>query len=99
MACDTGSFVRLLSVACLGGLALLCPQPAGAKQAAPEAVVNPAIVPQDRLQEAWWAQRHQAVLEAVHQHPETALLMIGDSITNDFDRSEERRVGKECRSR
>ena len=88
MACDTGSFVRLLSVACLGGLALLCPQPAGAKQAAPEDVVNPAIVPQDRLQEAWWAQRHQAVLEAVHQHPETALLMIGDSITNDFDKAE-----------
>ena len=88
MAFDTGGFVRLFSVACLSGLALLCPQPARAGQAASKALTNPAIVPQDRLQESWWAQRHQAVLEAVHQHPETALLMIGDSITNDFDKAE-----------
>ena len=88
MACDTGSFVRLLSVACLGGFVLLCPLSARAGQTTSKGEVNPAIVPQDRLQETWWAQRHQAVLEAVHQHPETALLMIGDSITNDFDKAE-----------
>jgi lysophospholipase L1-like esterase len=88
MACDTGHFVRLLWVACLGGLMLLYPLSGRAGQPATKTVVNPAIVPQDRLQEVWWAQRHQAVLEAVHQHPETALLMIGDSITNDFDKDE-----------
>lgn len=50
--------------------------------------VNPAIVPQGRLKEDWWAKRHSALVQAAREHPETELLMIGDSITNDFDKAE-----------
>ncbi len=48
---------------------------------------NPAVVPVDRLSTGWWAERHRAVLEAVHNHPETDLLLIGDSITNNYDKA------------
>ncbi len=48
---------------------------------------NPAIVPADRLNEPWWAARHKAVLDAIHAHPDTDLLMIGDSITNNYDKA------------
>jgi len=48
---------------------------------------NPAIVPTDRLSESWWSDRHKAVLQAVQTHPDTELLMIGDSITNNYDKS------------
>lgn len=48
--------------------------------------VNPAIVATERLNESWWAARHSAVLEAVHSHPDTQLLLIGDSITNNYDK-------------
>jgi len=47
---------------------------------------NPAITATDRLKEGWWAERHQAVLAAVRAHPDTQLLMIGDSITNNYDK-------------
>ena len=54
-----------------------------------EAMGAPAAVlaPVDRLQESWWAERHQAILEQVKQHPETQLLLIGDSITNNYDKA------------
>ena len=48
---------------------------------------NPAIVPADRLAESWWADRHRAVLETVRSHQDAQLLMIGDSITNNYDKS------------
>jgi lysophospholipase L1-like esterase len=48
---------------------------------------NPATVPADRLSEPWWAGRHKAVLEAVQNHPDTQLLLIGDSITNNYDKT------------
>ena len=51
------------------------------------AQTNPAILPADRLNEPWWAERHKAVLEAIHSHPDTQLLLIGDSITNNYDKS------------
>lgn len=47
----------------------------------------PSIVPTDRLQEAWWAQRHAQVLEQVKQHADTLLLLIGDSITQNYEKS------------
>jgi lysophospholipase L1-like esterase len=50
---------------------------------------NPAIVPADRLGEAWWAERHSAVLAAVQAHPDTRLLLIGDSITNNYNKEKE----------
>jgi lysophospholipase L1-like esterase len=48
--------------------------------------VNPAIVATERLNESWWAARHKTVLEAVRSHPDTQLLLIGDSITNNYDK-------------
>ena len=50
-------------------------------------IVNPAVVPTDRLHESWWAERHTAVLAAVRAHPDTQLLLIGDSITNNYDKA------------
>lgn len=47
-------------------------------------IPNPAVVPTDRLHEDWWAKRHQETLDAVKQHPDTQLLMIGDSITHNY---------------
>lgn len=41
-------------------------------------------VPADRLDEAWWAQRHRDVLEQVRAHPDAPLLLIGDSITQNY---------------
>jgi hypothetical protein len=51
------------------------------------AAKNPAIVPADRLGEPWWAERHKAVLKAARSHPDSQLLLIGDSITNNYDKS------------
>ena len=48
---------------------------------------NPAVIPTDRLSESWWAGRHKAVLEAVKAHPDTPLLLLGDSITNNYDKA------------
>ncbi len=48
---------------------------------------NPAVVPADRLNEPWWAERHKAVLDAIQAHPDTQLLLIGDSITNNYDKA------------
>ena len=47
---------------------------------------NPAIVPTDRMDEPWWAARHKSILEEIHNQPDTQLLMIGDSITNNYDK-------------
>jgi len=66
---------------CLGLLVLLSPAALWAQ------TPNPAIVPADRLKEAWWAERHQAVLDALRAQPGTQLLLIGDSITNNYDKA------------
>jgi lysophospholipase L1-like esterase len=63
----------LMSVACM------CVSGSG------QGIVPPA--PQDRLKETWWADRHNAVLAQGKQHPDTQLLLIGDSITNNYDKS------------
>lgn len=52
-----------------------------------QAAASPAVVPTDRLNEPWWAERHQQVLAEVKAHPDAQLLMIGDSITNNYDKS------------
>jgi len=51
------------------------------------AQVHPAAVPTDRLNEKWWAERHAQILEEVKAHPDAQLLLIGDSITNNYDKS------------
>ncbi len=48
---------------------------------------NPAIVPTERLNEPWWAARHEAVLQAVREHADAQLVLIGDSITNNYDKA------------
>jgi lysophospholipase L1-like esterase len=61
--------------------------PAAISQTPPGSALNPAIIPTDRLNEDWWKTRHDAVLEAVKSQPDTDLLMIGDSITNNYDKA------------
>jgi lysophospholipase L1-like esterase len=48
---------------------------------------NPAIVPTNRLSEPWWAERHAAVLKQIHDNHDVQLLLIGDSITNNYDKA------------
>ena len=50
--------------------------------------LNPAAVPADRMNERWWADRHNEVLEQIHMHPDTSLVLIGDSITNNYDKAD-----------
>jgi lysophospholipase L1-like esterase len=49
--------------------------------------VHPAAAPADRLDEPWWADRHKALIEAAKAQPDTQLLLIGDSITNNYDKA------------
>jgi len=53
-----------------------------------QAAATPAIVAADRMGEPWWAERHKAVLQAVQSHSDTQLLLIGDSITNNYDKAQ-----------
>src|SRR5262249_62377864 len=48
---------------------------------------NPAVIPTDLSSQPWWAARHKAVVEAAQSHPDTQLLLIGDSITNNYDKA------------
>lgn len=48
---------------------------------------NPASIPTDRNGEQWWATRHEALLERVRTHPDTQLLLIGDSITQNYEKT------------
>lgn len=54
---------------------------------AAQAPIHPAATPADRLSESWWADRHKAILEAVKTQPDAQLLLIGDSITNNYDKA------------
>ena len=67
-------------------LALAPASPAFARETASQGT-NPGAVPADRLNESWWAERHKAVVEAARIHPDTQLLLIGDSITNNYDKA------------
>ena len=54
------------------------------KRAAP--APDPAA-PVDRLTEGWWAKRHQAILAALPGHRDAEIVLIGDSITNNYDKA------------
>ena len=58
-----------------------------ASTAAAQFTLNPATVPADRLNEPWWAERHKAILDQIRSHPDTSLVLIGDSITNNYDKA------------
>jgi lysophospholipase L1-like esterase len=45
-------------------------------------------VPKARLKEDWWVQRHQSVLAQLRQRPDTQLILIGDSITHNYDKAD-----------
>lgn len=49
---------------------------------------DPAVVPTDRLSVGWWAERHKAIVDGLASHADTQLLLIGDSITNNYDKAE-----------
>jgi lysophospholipase L1-like esterase len=78
--------------------AVLCSLPlaavgqAAGGQAPASAVVtggqDPAVVPTDRLSVGWWAARHKEIVADVASHPDAQLLLIGDSITNNYDKTE-----------
>ena len=51
------------------------------------AQANIAAIPKDRLNETWWAQRHQVILAEVKQHPDAPLLLLGDSITQNYEKA------------
>lgn len=55
--------------------------------ASAQSALNPAVVPADRMNEKWWADRHNAILEHIHIHLDTSLVLIGDSITNNYDKA------------
>ena len=57
-------------------------------QQPPPADVTPAITPTDRLDLPWWATRHNAIVAAVRAHTQCDLLLIGDSITQNYDKAD-----------
>jgi lysophospholipase L1-like esterase len=71
------------------GLSVACAQSPAASQSAP--VITPeiatAVTPTDRLDIPWWAQRHNAIVDAVRAHTDAQLLLIGDSIIQNYDKA------------
>ncbi len=55
---------------------------------APAAGLGSAIMPADRMSVDWWAARHRAILADLPKHSDAQLLLVGDSITNNYDKSE-----------
>ena len=75
---------RLLAASlllCLGGGAAARAQPPDGQ------VPNPATTPTDRLREAWWARRHADIVERIQANPNAGLLLLGDSITQNYEKS------------
>jgi lysophospholipase L1-like esterase len=60
----------------------------GPATAASSDTTNPAIMPADRLSVDWWAARHKAILADLPSHADSQLLLIGDSILNNYDKAE-----------
>ena len=90
------SLLHLRTAALMGALAIH-PAPSGAQvsastdatsKARDSATQDPAIVPTGRLAERWWAARHQRILAQLADHPDAQLLLIGDSITNNYDKAD-----------
>ena len=46
-----------------------------------------AITPTSRLDLPWWAERHNAIVTAVRAHTDAQLLLIGDSITQNYEKA------------
>ncbi|MDE1175912.1 MAG: GDSL-type esterase/lipase family protein [Edaphobacter sp.] len=65
---------------------LLLPLPLAAQQPTMQQLL-PAIAPRPRLDEPWWAERHQHILDQLARRPDIRLLLIGDSITQNYEKS------------
>ena len=72
------SFLRIALVL---GLAGLSPVATIAQRS------DPAVTPADRSSEGWWGDRHKAILATIATHPDPQVLLIGDSITNNYDKA------------
>ncbi len=68
--------------------AALCLVSAARAQAPSTATAIPAIVPTDRLAVDWWAARHKAILAELPKHSDAQLLLVGDSITSNYDKAD-----------
>jgi lysophospholipase L1-like esterase len=83
-----GLFLIVRGWAACVALLAVPPSLAAARQSLAADAPNSAVAPEARLSEPWWAARHQAVLAMVADRPDTQLLMIGDSITQNYERSD-----------
>lgn len=47
-----------------------------------------STAPTDRLNEPWWAKRHAAILEKVEAEKDAELILLGDSITQNYEKAD-----------
>lgn len=69
----------------LGLLVLLLFAFTHAQQASNDLTV--ATLPTSRLNEPWWAERHNTIVDYVRKHPDIQLLFMGASIIQNFEKS------------
>jgi lysophospholipase L1-like esterase len=58
-----------------------------ARTGKPQGPVWDGTTPSDRMGEDWWAQKHAAVLARIKANPDVDLIMVGDSITQNYEKS------------
>lgn len=69
-------------------ISLLVASPASAQQEAPNACDHQdPVIAADRLKEPWWAARHADILARIAGHADPDVILIGDSITHNYDKS------------
>ena len=73
----------LLAIGCLAACAIL---PSGSVLRA-QAVGAEEVAPVDRLSSGWWSERHREILAKVAQRPDPELVLLGDSITQNYEKS------------
>jgi lysophospholipase L1-like esterase len=58
-----------------------------ARTGKPQGPVWNGTTPSDRMGEDWWAKKHEAVLARIKANPDVGLIMVGDSITQNYEKS------------
>ncbi len=76
---------RAVALLLLPALAICAATPLAARPQASHAPAAPLAT--DRLDLGWWADRHAAILTKIATHPDPAVVLIGDSITNNYDKA------------
>ena len=82
--------LRSVAILCLS--VFLCPilaqGPAAKKVDDPATAASiPSVSPKDRLSESWWADRHKSIVASLPNHADAQLLLLGDSITQNYEKS------------